>query len=222
MGCGVLFSSAGEAETAFFTRNGVLFGWVPLPGGSAPLVYPIVGSLGGGGVAIDLKASFAARPACTLFAASGSKTEYSNLKVALGQVASDQDVVRLEKGVHAFASSVSVVKGVTIATAETDGAGGVARVESAEPPTPALSFTSSTRNVGKKKVEASSSSLLSLQVLEGPWALSCVIQESMSLKYEPTSKVELRAMTGVIWCFGALYLHSHLLCLAPHLEIDIH
>ena len=31
----------------------------------------------------------------------------------------------------------------------------------------------------------SSSSLLSLQVLEGPWALSWVIQESMSLKYEP-------------------------------------
>jgi len=35
---------------------------------------------------------------------------------------------------------------------------------------------------------ASSSSLLSLQVLEGPWALSWVIQESMSLKYEPASE----------------------------------
>ena len=34
---------------------------------------------------------------------------------------------------------------------------------------------------------SSSSSLLSLQVLEGPWALSWVIQESMSLKYEPVS-----------------------------------
>jgi len=181
MGCGVLFSSTGDAETAFFTRNGVLFGWVPLPaqpGGSAPLVYPIVGSLGGAAVAIDLEASFAARPACTLFAASGSKTAYSNLTMALGKVASDQDVVRLEKGVHAFATSVSVVRGVTIATAETDaadGVKGVARVESAEPPTPALSFTSSTRTVGKKKVEASSSSssssssaLISFQVLEGP------------------------------------------------------
>ena len=33
-----------------------------------------------------------------------------------------------------------------------------------------------------------SSSLLSVQVLEGPWALSWVIQESMSLKYEPASE----------------------------------
>ena len=33
----------------------------------------------------------------------------------------------------------------------------------------------------------SSSSLLSLQVLEGPWASSRVILESMSLKYEPAS-----------------------------------
>jgi len=32
---------------------------------------------------------------------------------------------------------------------------------------------------------SSSSSLLSLQVLEGPSALRCVIQESMSLKYVP-------------------------------------
>jgi len=46
-----------------------------------------------------------------------------------------------------------------------------------------------------------SSSLLSLQVLEGPWALSCVIQESMSLKYEPTStgKTILIAVGG--WPF---------------------
>jgi len=35
------------------------------------------------------------------------------------------------------------------------------------------------------------SSFLSLQVLEGPYALSCVIQESMSLKYEPTSAQKL-------------------------------
>ena len=34
---------------------------------------------------------------------------------------------------------------------------------------------------------SSSSSLLSLQVLAGPWALSWVIQESMSLKYETAS-----------------------------------
>jgi len=43
----------------------------------------------------------------------------------------------------------------------------------------------------------SSTSLLSLQILEGPRALGLVIQESMSLKYEPTFFMILRNTNNI-------------------------
>jgi len=49
-----------------------------------------------------------------------------------------------------------------------------------------------------------SSSALSLQVLEGPWALSCVMQESMRLKYEPASEP---LHISVEWLFGEVLEH---------------
>ena len=53
-----------------------------------------------------------------------------------------------------------------------------------------------------------SSSLLSLQVLECPWALSCVIQEFMSLKYELASAFYTHFFEEVLFLFFSAWFLS--------------
>jgi hypothetical protein len=125
LGCGILFSSHGAAETVFFTRNGVLVGWVPLADGK--MLYPIVGSVGGAEVVVDLTASFSgARPACKLIASSGSSS-FSNLRLALESIRASisisgpkkaEDRIELARGAHAFYGTVKISEGVTITTEE--------------------------------------------------------------------------------------------------------
>jgi len=107
MGCGLLFSSSGEAETAYFTRNGEIIGWVPVP--SADLVYPMVAATAPGVVRLDFAAPAPSVPsACKI----GART-FSNLALA-ASAAREGDVISVSRGLHALAEGLKIRKDITI------------------------------------------------------------------------------------------------------------
>ena len=107
MGCGLLFSSSGEAETAYFTRNGEIIGWVPVP--SADLVYPMVAATAPGVVRLDFAAPApSVPPACKI----GART-FSNLALA-ASAARKGDLISVSRGLHALAEGLKIRKDITI------------------------------------------------------------------------------------------------------------
>mmetsp|Transcript_63414 Transcript_63414/g.145225 ORF Transcript_63414/g.145225 Transcript_63414/m.145225 type:complete len:562 (-) Transcript_63414:217-1902(-) len=116
MGCGVLFSAGGVAETVVFTKNRELIGWVPLP--ASGMLFPVVASAAPAVANLDLKAELPSfPPACWVKTGTAEAIAFSNLALAVAS-AKDGDIVTANGGVHAFNKGLAVTRSITICGVE--------------------------------------------------------------------------------------------------------